>query len=289
MMRWLLGLLLLINLMIFLWGNLIQRPAEREPVLAAPGAGTIRLLSELDGTQLAALSAEQGDAEIAAASRPAEPVPLQPVVPEEGPLPAVAEREVVAQEPPPVTEQEPIVAEAVETTPLSPAVIPATPEAAEETEVKIAPVCGRVGGYPKRADAVLIANAIHEKHGFDTDLVEEILETRQGYWAMIPEAETRERALQTAERLKAKGVRDIWIFGKPPHKNAISLGLFGVEKNALQQARRVRALGFNVKVVPKIEKKLTYWVGFTASNEPAALSLVAAEYPVAEVEEQTCH
>ena len=69
-----------------------------------------------------------------------------------------------------------------------------------------------------------------------------------GFYVLVPPAANREAARQTVERLKAKGVRDSWLFASGPLRNAISLGMFSKQENAMRRKRQIEKMGFAVRL-----------------------------------------
>ncbi|BAN69889.1 hypothetical protein [endosymbiont of unidentified scaly snail isolate Monju] len=69
-----------------------------------------------------------------------------------------------------------------------------------------------------------------------------------GFYVLVPPAANREAARQTVERLKAKGVRDSWLFASGPLRNAISLGMFSQQENAMRRKRQIEKMGFAVRL-----------------------------------------
>jgi len=95
-----------------------------------------------------------------------------------------------------------------------------------------------------------------------------------GFYVLVPPAANREAARHTVERLKAKGVRDSWLFASGPLRNAISLGMFSQQENALRRKRQIEEMGFAVRLQPREREVVGHVVKVKGLDIPANVRLL---------------
>ena len=95
-----------------------------------------------------------------------------------------------------------------------------------------------------------------------------------GVMVYIGGHKTRADALKTANKLSAKGLRDHIIINEPGQSNLLSLGVFGLKKNADRLSSRVRKLGFPVKTEARYRERTIYWVNAEQSSEDELMRLL---------------
>lgn len=262
MIRWLIGILIVANLVIFLWGQLIVKPGGVNEKELLPEFGSIKLVREFeaesesiaDTTQSVAQEASglQGEKQSAGLSM------------ETGGDNAVAE----------VTEEEPVaIPEAEAAEPVKMVEVTAETEP-ESGPVAVAPapeadpvlVCGRIGPFSEEKAAQANRDALVAK-GLSADIDRATEQVQKGYWVLIPALPSRAEGQEEVAKLREAGETDIWLFNKGPLKNAISLGLYAGEKNANRRSKQVNKLGFTSEVQPKISESTRYWLEFRGEQE----------------------
>jgi hypothetical protein len=85
---------------------------------------------------------------------------------------------------------------------------------------------------------------------------------------------TREEAIRTANGLAKKGIRDHIIVNNPENPNILSLGVFGLKKNADKLATRVKKLGFKAETELRYRERTIYWLYAEQSSETEYLLLL---------------
>ena len=95
-----------------------------------------------------------------------------------------------------------------------------------------------------------------------------------GVLVFIDGHKTRADAQATAKKLSAKGLRDHIIINNPEHSNMLSLGVFGLKKNADRLATRVQKLGFPVKTEARYRERTIYWIYAEQSSEDELMRLL---------------
>lgn len=275
-MRWFIGILVVANLGILLWGWLGE---EQQPKveLASPGVGTIRIVGEAPPVPEASAvpipaPPRGGDAMTAPAAPPAvtEVRPREPVEAEE-PL-AVTPAPTVA---PPADEPSPSITEP-EAAP--PAITAPEPAFVPEPEPLLAPPpmhCSRIGPFADEAASAATRSYLASQG--EVSVEQETSREVTGYWVLVPPQPSRAAAKALADRLKAKGVTDLWVIGKGEQQFGISLGVFSQRPNADRVAKRVRDKGFEVTITEKAQERVVFWLAYqgtaaiTAKDLPGGL------------------
>ncbi len=78
---------------------------------------------------------------------------------------------------------------------------------------------------------------------------------------------TRQQAIKTAEELAAKGIRDYIIVNEPDKANVLSLGVFGLKKNAERLSDKLRQMNYSVQTEGRYRDRTIYWINYQGSNE----------------------
>ncbi len=83
-----------------------------------------------------------------------------------------------------------------------------------------------------------------------------------GLMVYIDDHKTREKAMSTAKALAEKGIGDYMIVTEENKTNALSLGVFGLKKNAERRMRQIADLGYKVKSEPRYRDQTIYWLDY---------------------------
>ncbi len=262
-MRWFLGILLVANVLMLVWGAL-RAPIDHSTTgLPAPDVGTLRLLTEVPATEKG--SAITASTKVVAASGANDrPWSKSPVSNENDKDAKPAEHIVEVA-------QEQLDAEALKRSlrarqdmvPLpSPELSEQPPQLPEASSAAIAgsakeSVCVKIGDFESPGEAGILLQSFGLKYAQlqtsknETDVV-------TGYYVIIPPSATRGIARQTVDALKTAGIVDSWIFPSGNLKHAISLGLFSKESNAQRRMKRVDSKGFSAIVLPRKKPVVNY-------------------------------
>ncbi len=89
-----------------------------------------------------------------------------------------------------------------------------------------------------------------------------------GMMVFIDGHKNRSEAVETANALKSRGIKDHIIFHDPGRRNALSLGVFGLKKNAESRYKKVADLGFNVKTEARYRDRTIYWLDYSELENP---------------------
>lgn len=222
-MRWAIGILLVLNITVLLWQGMQSAPSVEQPV-PEPDVGNLRLLSERLPREVQSSTQPVIKPLIPAA------IQVEPEKAAQRPAPSVPESRPSQPKPSPLAKREP------------PPVVPPKPEPAM--------ICWEVGDYPGESQANTAVAALPA--GSQVLEVVKVQERQvDGYYVLLPAADTQEEAKANLARLKNEGVTDTWLFRSGPLKNAISLGLFNNRVNAERHAARIRGKGFKTQLREK--------------------------------------
>lgn len=243
-MRWMIGMLLVANLVVFLWWNTGQERVFAPASVSKPDVGTLQLISELPAESA-------GETPPVAHVNESTPTPRQAAPERESSLAAAkypAGSAFPSATRPSPQRRSPVVTE-------TPAREPPQQPVARSTEEAVAPVtlptakveltCWELGPFEDEArlQALSLPDEV-ERLG----VARSPIQVPAGFYVLIPAQNDRRSARAVVERLKEKGVRDFWLFNTGPLKNAISLGMFNRERNAQQRRDEIAQLGFFAEV-----------------------------------------
>jgi len=152
---------------------------------------------------------------------------------------------------------------------------PAEPESLVTEDVSDKRVCYTIGPLTDRARAIEISGRYSAKR-IRTALKSSLEKQYRGVMVYIGGHKTRADALKTANKLSAKGVRDHIIVSDPGQDTVLSLGVFGLKKNADRLKYRVQKLGFPVKTEARYRERTIYWVYAEQSSEDELMRLLKA-------------
>ena len=85
---------------------------------------------------------------------------------------------------------------------------------------------------------------------------------------------SRDEARRTADTLAAKGIRDSIIINEPGKSNILSLGVFGLKKNADRHRKRIEKLNYKVESEARYRARTIYWLYNKQSSESELLNLL---------------
>jgi cell division septation protein DedD len=200
-------------------------------------------------------------------------MPYEQLFSENRKLPAAEELQLLSEANSEVVKQTEVIAavkptQTVETTaaethakPRVPAPVTLVTEAVSDKRV-----CYTIGPIKDKARAIEISGRYSGKR-IATSLKSSLDKQYMGMMVYIGGHNSREEALQTANRLSAKGVRDHIIVSEPDQLNILSLGVFGLKKNADRLRDQVRKLGFAAESEPRYRERTIFWVYAEQSSE----------------------
>jgi len=134
-------------------------------------------------------------------------------------------------------------------------------------------VCYTIGPITDKSRAIEISGRYSGNQAW-TALKSSLEKQYLGVMVYIDGHETRGAAITTANKLSAKGIRDHIIVNQPEQPNLLSLGVFGLKKNADRLKTRVARLGFPVETEARYRERTIYWLYVEQSSETELLQLL---------------
>lgn len=244
-MRWMIGMLLLANLIVFLWWNTGQERVSAPVSVPKPDVGMLQLLSEVSKVTDESATDNPSVMEVKEQPSPPERPAMEP------------ERELAKIDPGGTSTAPSAAPNAERPASEPPAPLSQAPErpaigithSVEESPApqmpKVEQVCWELGPFE---DVAQLETLRLPKEVERLEARRSPIRKPSGFYVLIPAQKDRKSARALVGQLKEKGVRDFWLFNTGPLKNAISLGLFNRERNAQQRRDEVAKLGFEAEV-----------------------------------------
>jgi len=95
-----------------------------------------------------------------------------------------------------------------------------------------------------------------------------------GMLVYLPSQPSRKDAVRIAEKLAAKGVKDYMLLNEPGKRHSLSLGVYGLKKNAEKRIKTLSKLNYKAQSEARYKKNTVYWVdyAFSALDNQSELS-----------------
>lgn len=127
-------------------------------------------------------------------------------------------------------------------------------------------LCFTTGPFKDKSKALEVSGR-YSSNSINTELKSSLEKEYLGVMVYIEGHKNREEAVKTAEKLAAQGIREYIIVNEPGKSNALSLGVFGLKKNAERRSDQLRKLNHSVKTEARYRKRTIYWLYHQQSNE----------------------
>ncbi len=127
-------------------------------------------------------------------------------------------------------------------------------------------MCYTIGPVKDKARAIELGGR-YSSRNVETELKSSLDKQYLGMMVFIDGHETRAAAVKTANELSAKGIRDHIIVNQEERPNLLSLGVFGLKRNAERLKARVEKLGFPVETEARYRERTIYWLYGEQSSE----------------------
>ena len=127
-------------------------------------------------------------------------------------------------------------------------------------------ICYTIGPIKDKTRAVDISGRYSSKK-VKTSLKSSLEKEYQGVMVFIGGHKNREEALVTANALTEHGIKDHIIFSSPDRPNILSLGVFGLKRNAARLKSQVEAMKFRVETEARYRERTIYWLYGEQSSE----------------------
>ena len=147
---------------------------------------------------------------------------------------------------------------------------------AEDVAAAGARLCHAIGPFADQEQARAVAQRYRDR-GAATQLKSASEKQYVGTMVYIDGHKTREAALATARDLQAKGIEDFWVLNEPGKQNAISLGVFGQQQDAVRLRDRIAAMDYPAKIEERYRQRTVHWLHVGQPGGAQALKLLSTE------------
>jgi len=127
-------------------------------------------------------------------------------------------------------------------------------------------LCYTIGPFKDKTRALEVS-ARYSNNNVKTELKSSEEKEYLGIMVYISDHKTRQDAVDTAAALAKKGFRDSLIVNESDKSNVLSLGVFGLKRNADRLISRLKKLNYQVKSETRYRERTIYWVYNEQSNE----------------------
>ena len=152
-------------------------------------------------------------------------------------------------------------------------------EALQEDEVMVAEetidnrLCYTIGPFKDKTRALEVS-ARYTANDVKTELKSNQEKEYLGIMVYTSDHKNKQAAINTAAALAKKGFRDSLIVNEADKSYALSLGVFGLKRNADRLISRLKKLNYSVKSEPRYRDRTIYWVYSEQSNESSLYILL---------------
>ena len=137
-------------------------------------------------------------------------------------------------------------------------------------------LCYTIGPFKDRTRALEVSRR-YSNRNVKTELKSSLEKEYLGVMVYLTGNKSRQDAIDTAEELATKGFRDYLIINEPGKSNALSLGVFGLKKNADRHVTRLKKLNYPAKSELRYRERTIYWVYNEQSIDRDLLTLLDAD------------
>lgn len=134
-------------------------------------------------------------------------------------------------------------------------------------------VCYTIGPIKDKARAIEISGRYSGRQA-RTSLKSSLEKEYQGVMVFIAGHKTRADAVRTASKLAANGITDHIIVNNPDKPNILSLGVFGLKRNADGLKARIEKLDFKVETEARYRERTIFWLYAEQSSEADVMQLL---------------
>jgi len=128
------------------------------------------------------------------------------------------------------------------------------------------PLCYTIGPFKDKTRALEVSGR-YSTQNIKTRLKSKLEKEYMGVMVYISGHKTREEALARANKLSSQGITDRIIVNEEGKSNVLSLGVFGLKKNADRLSARLKKLKYPVETEPRYRDRTIYWLYYQQSNE----------------------
>tara|TARA_R110002074_G_scaffold127844_1_gene267743 strand:+ start:178 stop:870 length:693 start_codon:yes stop_codon:yes gene_type:complete len=136
-------------------------------------------------------------------------------------------------------------------------------------------LCYTIGPFKEKTRALEVSGR-YSANDVKTELKSSLEKEYLGVMVYIDGHKSRDEAKKTADALAAKGIRDYIIISDEDRINVLSLGVFGLKKNADRHRDRIAKLDARVKTEARYRDRTIYWLYNQQSSESSQKILLDA-------------
>lgn len=127
-------------------------------------------------------------------------------------------------------------------------------------------VCYTIGPITDKARAIELSGRYSGKQ-VETEIKSSLEKQYLGVMVYIGGHPSRQEAVKTANKLVKKGIHDHIIVDKADEENVLSLGVFGLKRNADRLKARVEKMNFDVETEARYRERTIFWLYGEQSSE----------------------
>ncbi len=152
-------------------------------------------------------------------------------------------------------------------------------EALQEDEVMVAEetidnrLCYTIGPFKDKTRALEVS-ARYTANDVKTELKSNQEKEYLGIMVYTSDHKNKQAAIDTAAALAKRGFRDSLIVNEADKSYVLSLGVFGLKRNADRLISRLKKLNYSVKSEPRYRDRTIYWIYSEQSNKSSLYILL---------------
>jgi hypothetical protein len=127
-------------------------------------------------------------------------------------------------------------------------------------------LCFTIGPFKDRSKALEVSGR-YSSNSINSELKSSLEKEYLGVMVYIAGHKNRQEALKTSAKLSAQGIREFIIVNDPDKANILSLGVFGLKKNAERRVNQLKKLKYTVKTEARYRERTIFWLYYQQSNE----------------------
>ena len=127
-------------------------------------------------------------------------------------------------------------------------------------------LCFTIGPFKDRSKALEVSGR-YSSNSINSELKSSLEKEYLGVMVYIAGHKNRQEALKTSDKLTAQGIREFIIVNDPDKPNILSLGVFGLKKNAERRVNQLKKLKYSVKTEARYRERTIFWLYYQQSNE----------------------
>jgi hypothetical protein len=127
-------------------------------------------------------------------------------------------------------------------------------------------LCFTIGPFKDRSKALEVSGR-YSSNSINSELKSSLEKEYLGVMVYIAGHKNRQEALKTSAKLSAQGIREFIIVNDPDKANILSLGVFGLKKNAERRVNQLKKLKYTVQTEARYRERTIFWLYYQQSNE----------------------